>query len=882
MKNVDSNPNIDQAEMSDTPLQLKVDSRVIVQLGSELVSDEKQAILELVKNAYDADAAGCTIKIETNIVQVLNQTGEESLLEFNNSVPNVDLKFTRESVNKPHHTVNRSITTTGKITILDRGDGIPSDNLQNSWLVISNSIKRNINNGPKKTTKKGRTPLGDKGVGRLATMKLGDVLLLESSTSEESPIHQVYFRWGDCIPGKTLDNVPVFTSVIENSGKFKGTKIEILGLSHPEYWKSKTRLKELSTELTKLISPFEAVKTFPVKIELDGTSHELSSITNSALLKALARFSISWSSENQTLSLKAKIKKRIFRGNNKETQPLYDKYLANNTSDELLNYLQNEKRTKNYSLEKSSESDWYFLTNLNLNSDQISTSNEYLPFEDPGSFEAEIYFFHINNINEHPIDSSLDYEAKSDEKKLRGLEEESLRNSTGIAVLRDGFRIPLDGDWLNISIESTKGSSYGLRPGNIIGYFSLSGKENYKLVEKSDREAFVQNDAYRGFMRLAKRATKFANDFLEDVRRSTNEFLKDKENHNNAGNTPKLPTSFEDALTALPRTVENIKKTRDKIITISSRIKTETSNAKVVISEHKNDLATDPKSNQIATSIFAKLENSSNEIEAILGEVNILLDQVQSDHLSIVSIENKFHNLESQISALYESAAVGLSARSLVHDISTYTSEISASNTHIGAEVQKDQIDKKLVLSHISEVKSSVRELHNVVSLIDPMLPAQREIKDIFTLKSFVEGYFEKRRRTFEDSKINVSVTQKSNPSVKVNRGRMLQILDNLARNSQYWLKQNSNSEKSIHVEITEDGFIFGDNGPGISTIIEDSLFDLFVSDKPTSERGGVGLFIVQQLLQTFNGSIVLLPDRNTYNKRYKFYVELSAILISK
>ena len=156
-------------------------------------------------------------------------------------------------------------------------------------------------------------------------------------------------------------------------------------------------------------------------------------------------------------------------------------------------------------------------------------------------------------------------------------------------------------------------------------------------------------------------------------------------------------------------------------------------------------------------------------------------------------------------------------------------------------------------MSHISEVKSSVRELHNVVSLIDPMLPAQREIKDIFTLKSFVEGYFEKRRRTFEDSKINVSVTQKSNPSVKVNRGRMLQILDNLARNSQYWLKQNSNSEKSIHVEITEDGFIFGDNGPGISTIIEDSLFDLFVSDKPTSERGGVGLFIVQQLLQTFN-----------------------------
>jgi hypothetical protein len=41
-------PNIDA--------QLKVGAHVLVQLGAELVTDVEQAILECVKNAYDADS----------------------------------------------------------------------------------------------------------------------------------------------------------------------------------------------------------------------------------------------------------------------------------------------------------------------------------------------------------------------------------------------------------------------------------------------------------------------------------------------------------------------------------------------------------------------------------------------------------------------------------------------------------------------------------------------------------------------------------------------------------------------------------------------------------------------------------------------------------
>src|SRR4051812_40888569 len=45
--------------------ELRVGAHVLVQLGSELVTDVEQALLECVKNAYDADSPGCRISIET-------------------------------------------------------------------------------------------------------------------------------------------------------------------------------------------------------------------------------------------------------------------------------------------------------------------------------------------------------------------------------------------------------------------------------------------------------------------------------------------------------------------------------------------------------------------------------------------------------------------------------------------------------------------------------------------------------------------------------------------------------------------------------------------------------------------------------------------------
>ena len=124
---------------------------MIRQLGEELVTDGEQAILELIKNSYDADAEWVRLLVDTS-------NGQSSPQK------------------KP-----------GLIRVEDNGCGMTLPHLHNGWLRISLSLKRKIKASGKKSDK-GRTPLGDKGLGRLSTMKLGDVVEIQTYPSKTTAV----------------------------------------------------------------------------------------------------------------------------------------------------------------------------------------------------------------------------------------------------------------------------------------------------------------------------------------------------------------------------------------------------------------------------------------------------------------------------------------------------------------------------------------------------------------------------------------------------------------------------------------------------------------------------------------------------------------------
>ena len=146
-----------------------IDANVIRQLGDELVTDAEQAILELIKNSYDADAEW---------VRLLLDTG---------------------------HQPTPPRERPGLIRVEDNGTGMTLQQLHNGWLRISLSLKREIK-ASGKTSSRGRTPLGDKGLGRLSTMKLGDVVEIQTYPSPTVG-YSVTLDWSAFSPGTDIGDI---------------------------------------------------------------------------------------------------------------------------------------------------------------------------------------------------------------------------------------------------------------------------------------------------------------------------------------------------------------------------------------------------------------------------------------------------------------------------------------------------------------------------------------------------------------------------------------------------------------------------------------------------------------------------------------------------
>src|SRR5258706_13099487 len=54
-----------QASKDDVPQSFQIHASVVFQLGESLITDAIQALTELVKNSYDADATYCSVSVST-------------------------------------------------------------------------------------------------------------------------------------------------------------------------------------------------------------------------------------------------------------------------------------------------------------------------------------------------------------------------------------------------------------------------------------------------------------------------------------------------------------------------------------------------------------------------------------------------------------------------------------------------------------------------------------------------------------------------------------------------------------------------------------------------------------------------------------------------
>jgi len=193
--------------------------RHIITIGRDLIKDKYAAIVELVKNSYDADSPVCRVSL---------------------------LPFEREIV---ENGLNKSIKGI-KVIIKDEGHGMSFDTVTDKWMVPSTDDKfhRKISPG-------NRIMQGKKGIGRYSASMIGDDLVLQT-IDHKGELTTLYLIWRDFEKAKYLHDVDV---LIENfkTNQASGTELIIVGdENHLNEWDAK-QLRNLKSELKKLIPPVE-------------------------------------------------------------------------------------------------------------------------------------------------------------------------------------------------------------------------------------------------------------------------------------------------------------------------------------------------------------------------------------------------------------------------------------------------------------------------------------------------------------------------------------------------------------------------------------------------------------------------------------------------
>lgn len=466
-------------------VRFNINPHIVRQLGGELVPDDITALMELVKNAYDADSPYVRININTK-----ESYGDEKLKYPNNK---------------------------GYIIIEDGGFGMNETVILKSWLTISYSQKRADENNVKPKTPLGRTPLGDKGLGRLSTQRLADCCEIFTCTDGSIEKLHVAFDWREFDKADQLSKVPVFFDRIPTS-QSKGTKLILTNLHRPSTWEG-DELAALKGQLSQLISPFVENRPFQVYMTVNGESINIIQEFADLINVSLANYSFTF--DGKVLEISGTIKAPKLIGNNAESKDNYRVYIESD----------NGKKFANYFLAKKNDSTCFISTDggilafkkrLSILSDVPGLKILDGKKCDPGSFHGNIYDFSLNNNKEG--DESI-FNSFSEYKAF-------IKSQTGIKIYRDGFSVfPYglgDNDWLGLRTGTTSGSSYyGLRSDNTVGFFAISEGINSNLKDKTDRTGFIKNEYSDNFFVLAKRIVDESNNFVERIRRTYNEYIKE-------------------------------------------------------------------------------------------------------------------------------------------------------------------------------------------------------------------------------------------------------------------------------------------------------------------------------------------------------------------
>ena len=451
------------------------DAGAVVALGRDSIKDNTTAIVELVKNSYDADA-------------------QEVLVEI-------------------------SSEGDGFIRIADVGTGMTEKEIDDNWLRIGFSEKRN-----KKETKRQRRKSGEKGIGRLSAYRLGDRLRLVTRSESDSVLTSLQINWSEFEKPKA-DAEKIRIEILKNEDLVgtdlelnpnHGTELLISGLR--QKW-VRSDIEELYRELENLVPAFKDASDFfriilktdiypDLNGKVDAPEEKIAQVELKASYDGLNEIQYKiYQPKAFTIKGKKVIKKNIAeRGSLVRAQIAAFK----DTSDALVSKV--------------------------------------------GPFNLTFRFYPQSSTYIDLVDIK--------QSVLR----EYLSLNSGVKVYRDGIRVKPygdsyhpDGDWL--SLEKRKGadpagasrSTFKVANRQIVGGIFVSRDKNPGLTDSSSREGLMNNDEFHELKALANGCLTLLEGFYHKI------YVKNSEKKNEANTSQNSKNNVDEVIQQVSQISNRIK-----------------------------------------------------------------------------------------------------------------------------------------------------------------------------------------------------------------------------------------------------------------------------------------------------------------------------------
>lgn len=825
-------------------IPFKVSARTARLIGRENVATPKGAIIELVKNGYDADSPFCIVLIDNRYGvyhKSLSKADYEHLLtlgvnsnllgsiyqlveDIYSERPDVDI----EQIGILKHQLQKNTD----LYIVDAGEGMTGDIIRNCWMTIGTDNKSSnfITHG-------GRVKAGAKGIGRFALDKLGercemftffDSEVYADKDEEGTPTTYEGYCWSvnwndfekdeatidkigaelEGIQGKTymdclnsLDLPSSLKQIVSAKPISHGTILKISQLR--DIWDDDA-ISRVFDDLGVLVPPSES-QEFSIYLQSLDNPLKYGKV-ESLFCDDFDYKVVAHADDEQNVNI------RIYRQEyNIEAIPL--------------SFFERENQ-KRYPYSRDTFMCGYW--------DTTRTFSQLIPgFRDIdtdgilariGAFEFSFYYLKRSATKK---DDARFFYRQCPYNLRKGW----LDKYGGIKIFRDSFRVRPYGekrdsafDWLGLGMRKNnspagvakKTGGYRVEAENIAGSILISRTTNVDFDDKSSREGLQENKTFSVFKQLIVSIIKI---FEDDRSLIARELVADDEFRNGAA-----------------RDRERAEELANKII----------ADSKSTQGEPKDENSTDYKLH-----LLAVVNEQKTEEIRLLREEQRILRALASSGLMLASFAHDLSKLNDSLEYRYDKIISLLNAKVCEQD---FSAERRKNPFLLLKQAKENDIKMQHWLNFSTDIVKKDKRRRKIVSFA----PYFNKLEDVWS------GLFAERKIHFDHSNVDDACMR----AFEIDFDSIFYNLISNSIEAFIRLKENRKRVIEISVETTEKAIVctYRDSGPGLSTDIANpyDIFEPLFTTKRSASTGeeigtGLGMWLVKLISEDNDARVVLL-----------------------